>query len=179
MAFKVEPTKILMQTEAGYFGIRAEGVMIHNGRVLLHQPETMDWWTFTGGGVHLHESFEEAIRREWLEETGFEIEVKRLLYVIENFFVSEATHFPDKFANEKIHGLGLCFLVEPTEKEGVWMEDEFYGQEDIQHQGRDLRITFRWFNPQDLKKINLLPICLKEALQNIPEHPIHIVNRET
>jgi ADP-ribose pyrophosphatase YjhB (NUDIX family) len=166
-----------MHTESGFFGLRAEGVMIHNGRVLLHQPETLDLWTFPGGGVHLHETFEEALIREWLEETGFEIEVKRLLYVIENFFVGEETHFPHKFRNKKIHGLSFCFLVEPTEI-GVWMEDEFYGQEDIQYQGRDLRITFRWFNSQELKMINLVPICLKEALQNIPEHPIHIVNRE-
>ena len=58
------------------------------------------------------------------------------------------------------------------------MEEEFYGHEDIEYQGRDLGITFRWFEPDELHGINLVPVCFKEALQIIPEFPVHIVYRE-
>ncbi len=154
--------------------------MLQKGRILLHCPETFDFWTFPGGGVHLHETLEEALKREWLEETGFEIDVKRLLYVIENFFYFEGNEgVPYGPRNKNVHGLGLCFLVEPVENEGVWLENEFYGQEDILYQGRDLKITFRWFEPAELDDINLVPVCLKQALKRIPDFPIHLVNRES
>lgn len=154
--------------------------MLHKGRILLHRPETFDFWTFLGGGVHLHETLEEAIKREWLEETGFEIEVKRLLYVIENFFYFEGNkEIPYGPRNQNVHVIGLCFLVEPVESEGIWLDDEFYGQEDIPYQGRDLKITFRWFEPTELDDINLVPVCLKQALKEIPDFPLHLVNRES
>ncbi len=54
------------------------GVMLKGNQVLLQQPETYDFWTLPGGGVHFHETLQDAVVREWYEETGFEIEVKRL-----------------------------------------------------------------------------------------------------
>ncbi len=175
----MEPTKISFKTEAGHFGLRAEGLMLHKGRVLLHRPETFDFWTFPGGGVHLPETFEETLTREWLEETGFEVRVKRLLYVIENFFSFEGNEeIPYGPRNQRVHGIGLCFLVEPVEKDGVWLQDEFYGEEDVPYEGRYLKIAFRWFEPEELNDINLVPVCLKLALKQIPHHPIHLVNRE-
>ncbi|MFW9847736.1 MAG: NUDIX hydrolase [Candidatus Thorarchaeota archaeon] len=175
----MKPTKILFNTDIGTFGVRAEGVMLKGNQVLLHQPETFDFWTFPGGGVHLHETLQETLVREWNEETGFDIEVKRLLYIIENFFIFKGNQvFPGYTADGRVHGYGFCFLVEPKETEGEWLNDEFYGQEDIPYQGRNLRITFRWFSPDELDSINLVPVCLKEALKNIPDQPIHIVDRE-
>lgn len=171
--------KVFFHTEEGSFGVRAEGVMLREGRVLLHQPETYDFWTFPGGGVHIHETSQQALEREWLEETGFAVEVKRLLYIIENFFVYEGNEqFPPFTEDGRVHGLGLCYLVEPIEEQGKWLREEFYGQEDIPYQGRDLKITFRWFAPDELDRINLVPICLKQALKSIPDYPVHIVNRE-
>ena len=179
LGFVVVSTKILINTDVGSFGLRAEGVMLNGDRVLLHQPETFDFWTLPGGGVHFHETSQEALEREWVEETGFAIDVKRLLYVIENFFVYKGNDkLPALTTDGRVHGIGLCFLVEPVENDGEWLKDEFYGQEDIQYQGRDLEITFRWFAPDELDNIYLLPVCLKQALKKIPDFPLHIVNRE-
>ncbi|MHA1908982.1 MAG: NUDIX hydrolase [Candidatus Thorarchaeota archaeon] len=175
----MKPTKISFDTDVGTFGVRAEGVMLKGNQVLLHQPETFDFWTFPGGGVHFDETLQEALDREWFEETGFQVEVKRLLYIIENFFEFKGNDiFPTIPPKDRVHGYGFCFLVEPTENEGVWLEEEFYGQEDIEYQGRDLRITFRWFSRNELDSINLVPLCLKEALKTIPDYPVHIVDRD-
>ncbi len=175
----MEPTKIALDLEEGYFGVRAAGVMLKEDKVLLFQPETFDFWTFPGGGVHLHETLPDAIEREWFEETGFEVEVKRLLYILESFFTFEENEiFQAKTSEGRIHGYGFCFLVEPKEKEGVWLEEEFYGEEDVQYQGRNLKITLKWFERSELDNINLVPPCLIKALQTIPDTPVHIVDRE-
>jgi ADP-ribose pyrophosphatase YjhB (NUDIX family) len=175
----MEPIKIALDTDVGYFGVRAEGVMLKGNQVLLQQPETFDFWTFPGGGVHFHETLQEAIEREWYEETGFKVEAKRLLYIIENFFLfSEHELFQRQTSDARIHGYGFCFLVEPKENEGVWTEQEFYGEEDVPYQGRNLKITFRWFDRSKLDSINLVPLCLKQALNTIPDTPLHIVSRE-
>ncbi|HEY0952619.1 NUDIX hydrolase [Nocardioides sp.] len=51
-------------------------------RVLLaHWPE-QSRWTLPGGGVELHETPEDAVVREVAEETGYAVELVRLLGVL-------------------------------------------------------------------------------------------------
>lgn len=56
---------------------RSYGVLLRSGRVLI----AAEWvgpvfaWKFPGGGVELHESAEEALVREFDEETGLAIRV--------------------------------------------------------------------------------------------------------
>jgi 8-oxo-dGTP diphosphatase len=60
-------------------------VTTEDGKVLLgkrHQPQTPEIhgkWEFPGGGIDYGESQEEALVRELREETGLEVEIKRLL----------------------------------------------------------------------------------------------------
>jgi 8-oxo-dGTP diphosphatase len=56
------------------------------GRVLLvrrGKEPARGIWTFPGGAVELGEPVEVAVRREVLEETGLEIEVERVLVVVD------------------------------------------------------------------------------------------------
>ncbi len=60
--------------------------IIHDGSVLLvHAPST-GRYMFPGGGVHLGERLEEALRREVREETGLEIVIERFAAFKEDFF---------------------------------------------------------------------------------------------
>jgi 8-oxo-dGTP pyrophosphatase MutT (NUDIX family) len=52
-----------------------------NGEVLLQRRSDRNSWGFPGGIMELGESFEEAARREVMEETGLEISVGKLLGV--------------------------------------------------------------------------------------------------
>ena len=166
--------KTTIESEAGWFGVRAAGVMIdEKNRVLLSRLEDDDLWVFPGGGIGLHEALKEAVKRELFEETNFEIEVQRLLWILENYFV---------FNEKKHHCIEFYFLVSPKESTGIWEQDEFLGQEEYLAPGnfwklpeRSYALYFKWFDISRLNEINFKPTIFIEHLKDIPKHPKHIV----
>ncbi len=52
-----------------------------SGRVLLHQRGDNGYWGLPGGGVELGETVAEAVIREVAEETGYTVEIVRLVGV--------------------------------------------------------------------------------------------------
>jgi 8-oxo-dGTP pyrophosphatase MutT (NUDIX family) len=157
-------------------GYRVAGVMLNRGRVLLSTDEQVDFWVLPGGSVKPFESSDKAIRREFREEIGVDIEIVRLLWVVENSFV---------FDELKVHGIGLDFLVEPLEWKGKITHEEFYGLEtDYKVAGTryeridELELTFRWFDIAELDTIEIRPRVYHRALRQIPEHPVLLRNLE-
>lgn len=61
------------------------GILIENNKVLLSKQ----WggYDFPGGGMKIHETIYEALKREFFEETGFKIQVGELLACEHNFYV--------------------------------------------------------------------------------------------
>jgi len=72
------------------FLCRVAGVAVVDDRVLLHRSEHDDFWALPGGRLEVGETMTEALRREMREEVEVDVEVGRLLWVIENFF----DHYP-------------------------------------------------------------------------------------
>lgn len=76
-----------MKREYPEFPIVGVGAVVHDaGRILLvrrKKEPSRGLWTFPGGAVELGEPIELAVRREVLEETGVEIEVERVLVVLD------------------------------------------------------------------------------------------------
>lgn len=171
------PSKIIYHTSEGVFGTRVAGLMVHNSRVLLCRLVEDDIWVIPGGGINLHETSHEAVKGEFMEEAELEIEVDRLLWVIENFFVLE----PEK---ERCHGIELYFLVSASESESKLKQDEFHGEEDYWEDwkvvpGKTQPLIFKWFAPDEIDGVNLKPDLLKKLLKEIPDHTMHIVNKES
>ncbi len=52
------------EKEDGWFRYRAAAIIIENGQVLFAKNEVDDYYYSVGGGVHLGEKAEDAVRRE-------------------------------------------------------------------------------------------------------------------
>lgn len=73
--------------------LRSCGILIKGDSILLAQllsPITNELiWTPPGGGVKLNEKLEDAVKREFIEETNIKVSVQKLLHIneiIENRF---------------------------------------------------------------------------------------------
>lgn len=72
---------------AGKVRLRVCGICLQDDKLLLvrHQSTVQNqaFWAPPGGGLQYGETIEECLRREVLEETGLETQVKRFLFVNE------------------------------------------------------------------------------------------------
>ncbi|HBM4265708.1 TPA: NUDIX domain-containing protein, partial [Listeria innocua] len=75
---KVGNEKIILNFVSGYF-INTEG------KILLQKRNDKNMWGFPGGAIELGESFEEAIIREYFEETGLRVKVKSLIGIYSKY----------------------------------------------------------------------------------------------
>ncbi len=80
--------------------IRVCGLCYKGERILMvrHKFGAKDFWAPPGGGVEFGESINSAIKREFLEETGIQIEVKSFLFGCE-------------FLKAPLHAIELFFEV--------------------------------------------------------------------
>jgi 8-oxo-dGTP diphosphatase len=82
----------MQQTVADIYGhqlrVRVCGICIENDKILLinHRglTPTNVFWSPPGGGVNFGETLHEALKREFLEETGATIEVQDLMFINES-----------------------------------------------------------------------------------------------
>ncbi|TXK45294.1 NUDIX hydrolase [Pontibacter qinzhouensis] len=83
--------------------VRVCGICIHENKLLLvrHQSTVANkaFWAPPGGGLSYAETVEQCLVREFEEETGLQVVVKRFLFV-------------NEFLQEPLHALELFFEVE-------------------------------------------------------------------
>jgi 8-oxo-dGTP pyrophosphatase MutT (NUDIX family) len=151
--------------ELAHFNFRVAGVAVQDGRVLLDRNTRNSYWVLPGGHPELMEPMNIALRREVQEEIGADVEVIRLLWVIENFY----------HRGKDIHELSFYFLMQIDPASALLKGDgPFYGDE------YGTRLIFQW-HPLDevsLKGLPLYPGYLTNALLSLPETPQHIVHND-
>ncbi|MCK5510133.1 NUDIX domain-containing protein [Candidatus Parcubacteria bacterium] len=75
--FEVKASKVIFRPSV-------YGILIENNKVLLSKQ--WDGYDMPGGGVDINETLEEALKREFFEETGIKVEVLNPVHSETSFF---------------------------------------------------------------------------------------------
>lgn len=108
------------------WGLAAKGICKYNGKILLlkiRSRSTHDagLWEFPGGKVKKSEFFDAALKREFKEETGLDVEVESLYNVIQRDYTACKT-------NQEIKSIQLIMNVTSSSDEvAISEEHDDYG----------------------------------------------------
>ena len=145
------------------FQMRVAGLGFRDGHVLVHRAVHEPFWTFPGGGAEIGETSEQTLAREMVEEMGVQVRVRRLLWMVENFF---------RYEGRDWHELGLYYLME--------VPPSFpFASGSIIHRvvDGDSELEFKWVpaTVQSLKSLDIPPYFIADEIENLPEAPRHLV----
>lgn len=152
---------IHLETESVVFNLRVVGVFVDGDCVLIHRSVNDDFWTPPGGRAELGESTREAVAREMREELQVEVEVGKLLWVVEYFFPWQERIFHE-----------VTFYYHTSFMPGANINPAtplFYGDEE------GLQLIFRWAHLDELEGLRLYPGFLKTDLRELPETTQHVI----
>lgn len=145
------------------FNMRAAGVILREGHVLVTREDDDAFVMLPGGRVEIGEPSSEAMRREIEEELKQPGEIGRLLFTAENFY---------HLGGNEFHQIATYYAVAidgafPFVTDGPCLVTQDEGHE----------LTFFWVPVEAaaLTKINLLPAWLRHRLDDLPEATEHIV----
>lgn len=158
-----EREMIRFQAGGVRFNMRLVAVILAGDRVLVHRADGESFWSLPGGRAELLETTRDGLAREMREELDTEVEVGRLLWLVENFFEYEGMPY---------HELGFYFLVTLPPASTLTTSDTFSGYEG------NLELIFRWAGLNELDGMVLLPSFLKAWLRNLPNTTQHIVHHD-
>ena len=147
----------------GWFRYRAAAIIIEDGHVLFVKNQVDPYYYSVGGGVHLGEKAEDAVKREVLEETGVVYEVDRLAFIHENFFEGSGT-----LEGIKCHEISFYFLMKSRGTKELASNSYSQGVQEFMH----------WLPINKLKDYVAYPTFFADKLLNLSENVEHIVTCE-
>ncbi len=153
---------ICLQTkENDRFRLRAAGIIIENGCVLFATNDSEKYYYSIGGGVELHETMEDAVKREVFEETGIHYEIDRLAFIHENFFSRD----DGMFKGLTCHEITFYFLMKSRGTQELNSHSFTQGFEE----------KMCWLQIDKLDEYEAYPKFFAKKLKNLKPHPEHIV----
>ena len=142
--------------------IRAAGIIIHNGKVLVHRNINSDHYALPGGRIEIGEDSATTLKREVQEEMGKEIDIIGYASTIENFFEMEGS---------KYHEIMFIHRAEFLDREDKKIE---YTMKNLE--GKDY-LQYEWLEISKIDNYPIVPKVIKEILKK-NNFPIHKINND-
>ena len=154
---------LCVKTEDGVLNIRVGAIIMKGDRFLMVENDIFDHMYSVGGRIKFGETAREAVIREVYEETGVKMEIDRLGFIHENFFLGDTLEKNDNIVYE----ISFFFYMKvPNDFEPVC--------ESFTEDGAKERLV--WIKADHNKKY--YPEFFKTELANPSNEVKHFVTRE-
>lgn len=144
----------------GWFHYRVGAIIIEGDCVLMASNELASYYYSVGGGVHLHETAEDAVKREVLEETGLIYEIDHLAFIHENFFKDDTVAL-----GVPCHEIAFYYLMKSRGTKNLNSNSYTKG----------VKENMNWLPIENLSQYKIFPTFFRERLRNIPSYPENII----
>lgn len=139
---------------SGRLRVRSCGLLLEDEKLLLvqlHSPvKNKIVWLPPGGGVDFGESLQEALVREFEEETGLQVKIRQLLYV-------------NELIESPYHAIEFYFRVEKTGGKAVLGVDPEHPPE------KQILKKMRYFSQKEVQLMDIAPEFLKNDFWNLDQ----------
>ena len=148
-----------------WFRLRACGILINAGKVLMVRNDSDPYYYSVGGAVKHGETIEDAAIREVWEETGVNFEIDRLVFIHENFFLGNRNSTIEGLI---CHELAFYYLMK-------WEPTSFVREYSLTFDG--LREDLVWLNINGLANTDqpVYPEFFADELKQLSDKPKHII----
>lgn len=147
----------------GFVNVRVGAIIEKDGKLLMVGNDSVDYYYSVGGRIQFGESAADAVRREVYEETGCALEVDRLGFIHEDFFVGDTLAKRGK----PIYEIAFYFYMKTP-------PDFEPRGESLAAEGRGEHLA--WVSPDTEKR--LFPAFFRTELSRKEQHVRHIVTDE-
>lgn len=146
---------IKIKNEEGQFKFRVCGILHHDNKYLIVRMSPNKFFCLPGGHVELDEDTNSAILREMKEELGFDIKIKKLISINQNFFKSKE--------GKPFHEIGFYYIIEAQNEKDLILHN--YEKEELD-KGKLIHHEFRWVTKEELKNIDFRPAYIAQILDS-------------
>lgn len=146
---------IRIDEKDGKFKFRVCGIVHHDDKYLVVRMDSNPFYCLPGGHVELDEDTDTAVLREMKEELGFDVKIKQLIAVNQNFFKTKD--------GKPFHEIGFYYIVEAKNESDLTYHD--YEREEID-KGELKHHEFRWLTKEELSNISFKPTFIIQNLEN-------------
>lgn len=155
----------LFEDEHTIRGFRSVGVLIHDNKLLVQRERQGTQYALPGGHVKTGETSEQAIIREFREETGAEVVCQRMLWVDESFW---------RWNGRDAHT--IAFYYQLSFKDSSQPPDIVKESMASQKDSTDILLT--WVPLEEVKYLDMYPPFIQASIGCLESGIEHFVYRE-
>lgn len=142
--------------------LRVAGVLVRDGKLLVQRDADGSEYALPGGHVHLGETLEDALLREYHEETGAAIRCRKMLWSEECFW---------EWKGRKHHNMCFYYLIELCDSAALPDLGQFIPHKD------NSRVVIGWLPLQQLRDATIYPEFIKQEIDHLDGGMKHFVTR--